>query len=139
MRADLALIGYGNVARRFERMLDEHRDLLERDFNLTCRVVATASRRHGSTAGGAPCADAFEAIAHVGRSDADLRIVCETTTLDVTSGEPAIAHIRAAIAAGCHVVTANKGPIAFAYRELADAAREAHVAFLFEGAVMDGI
>ena len=139
MRADLALIGYGNVAKRFERLLAEQRQCLERDYNLTCRVVATASRRHGSTAGGAPCAGAFEAIAHTGRSDADLRIVFETTTLDVKSGEPAIAHIRAAIDAGCHVVTANKGPIAFAHDDLAACARDAGVSFLFEGAVMDGI
>jgi homoserine dehydrogenase len=139
MRADLALIGYGNVAKRFEQMLDEQRDWLERHFNLTCRVAATASRRHGSRAGEGPCAGAFEAIAHVGRSDADLRIVFETTTLDVKSGEPATAHIRAAIDAGCHVVTANKGPVAFAFHELSTRAQAAGVSFLFEGSVMDGI
>ncbi len=42
-------------------------------------------------------------------------------------------------AVGAHVVTANKGPVAFAYRELADEARARGVSFLFEGAVMDGI
>ena len=51
MRADLALIGYGNVARRFEAMLSEQRDTLQSTYNLTCRVIATASRRHGCTAG----------------------------------------------------------------------------------------
>src|SRR5262249_18159175 len=35
--------------------------------------------------------------------------------------------------------TANKGPVAFAYRALAAEARAAGVSFLFEGAVMDGI
>jgi homoserine dehydrogenase len=63
----------------------------------------------------------------------------ETTTLDVQSGEPAIAHVRAAFAAGAHVITANKGPAAFAYRTLAQEAADAGVSFLFEGAVMDGI
>jgi homoserine dehydrogenase len=139
MRADLALIGYGNVARRFEEMLGEQRDTLASSYNLTCRVVATASRRHGCTAGGTACRDSFEAIAHVGRSDADLKVVVETTTLDIERGEPAIAHVRAAFAAGCHVVTANKGPVAFAHDELAAAATAAGVRFLFEGAVMDGI
>jgi len=36
-------------------------------------------------------------------------------------------------------VTANKGPVAFAYRRLRDRAAAAGVAFLFEGAVMDGV
>lgn len=139
MRADLALIGYGNVARRFEAMLDEQRDALRSTYDLTCRVVATASRRHGSTAGGAPCRDSFEAIAHVARSDAEVRVVVESTTLDIARGEPAISHVRAAIEAGCHVVTANKGPVAFAYHDLAESARAAGVRFLFEGSVMDGI
>ena len=139
MRADLALIGYGNVARRFATMLEEQRETLASTYDLRCRVVATASRRHGCTAGGAPCRDAFEAIAHTGRSDADLKVIVETTTLDVERGEPAISHVRAAIEAGCHVVTANKGPVAFAYQELSDAASAAGVRFLFEGAVMDGV
>ena len=139
MRADLALIGYGNVARRFETMLAEQQASLAATYGLECRIVATASRRHGCTAGGSPCADAFEAIAHAGCSDADLKVVIETTTLEIASGEPAISHVRAAIDAGCHVVTANKGPVAFAYDALERAAREAGVRFLFEGSVMDGI
>ena len=45
-------------------------------------------------------------------------IVVEITTLDPKTGEPALTYIREALAAGKHVVTANKGPIARAYREL---------------------
>jgi homoserine dehydrogenase len=65
--------------------------------------------------------------------------VIETTTLDIARGEPAISHIRAALAGGAHVVTANKGPVAFAYRTLARAADRAGRQFQFEGAVMDGV
>ena len=139
MRADLALIGHGNVARRFESLLQERADRLDREHALTCRVVATATRRQGAFYDGEPCRDAFEVIRRLGHSDADLRVVVETTTLDVTNGEPAIAHVRAGIDVGCHVVTANKGPVAFAYADLRDAAAAAGVRFLFEGAVMDGI
>ena len=138
MRADIALIGYGNVARRFERMLDEHREALAQDHGLSCDVVGTATR-HGCVAGGRPCADAFEVIRYVAASAADLRVVVELTTLDVADGEPAISHIRTALAAGCHVLTANKGPVAFAYDQLRDAAANARVSFLFEGTVMDGV
>jgi homoserine dehydrogenase len=66
-------------------------------------------------------------------------VLVETTTLDIRSGEPAIAHVRAAFRTGTHVVTANKGPVAFAYRELADEAASAGLCFFFEGAVMDGV
>src|SRR6266850_1526223 len=45
-------------------------------------------------------------------------ILVEITTLDPKTGEPAITYIRQALDAGLHVVTANKGPIARAYREL---------------------
>ena len=66
-------------------------------------------------------------------------VVVETTTLDIARGEPAIRHVRAALAGGAHVITANKGPVAFAYRSLARAADRAGRRFLFEGTVMDGI
>ena len=56
----------------------------------------------------------------------------ELTTLNPSTGEPAISHIRAAFARGMHVVTANKGPIAHAYAELRDEAARAGVGFRFE-------
>jgi homoserine dehydrogenase len=66
-------------------------------------------------------------------------VVVETTTLDIHRGEPAIRHVRTALAGGAHVVTANKGPVAFAYHQLARAAARANRHFLFEGTVMDGV
>ncbi|MDQ3418566.1 MAG: homoserine dehydrogenase [Acidobacteriota bacterium] len=139
LQADLALIGFGNVGRRFVELIEERAPRLAADHALTCRVVASATRRGGAVYEGERCADNLEVIRRLGASKADLRIVVETTTLDIKAGEPATSHVRAAIAAGCHVVTANKGPAAFAYAELHDAAARAGVRFLFEGAVLDGI
>ena len=138
-RIDLAIIGFGNVGKRFASLLDERSERLAADYGITCHVAGTASRRHGGVYERAACADAFEVIRRLSLSPAALRIVVETTTLDVKNGEPASSHVRAAIAAGCHVVTANKGPVAFAYGELREAAERAGVRFLFEGAVMDGV
>ncbi|HEY0708798.1 MAG TPA: hypothetical protein VGG33_18465, partial [Polyangia bacterium] len=45
---DLALVGFGNVARRFVRLLEERRDLLRARHDLTCRITASATRRHGA-------------------------------------------------------------------------------------------
>lgn len=166
MRADLALVGFGNVGRRFVQLLDERREFLASALDLTCRVVGIATRRHGTawrstgldvdralrfvatgqplsgvhdSSSGSPPADGLDLIARFSHSDANLRVVVETTTLDITAGQPAIEHVRAAIAAGCHIVTANKGPAAFAYADLRSQAEAAGVSFLFEGAVMDGI
>jgi homoserine dehydrogenase len=65
-------------------------------------------------------------------------VVIELTPLDPLTGEPATGHVRAALAAGRQVVTANKGPIAHAYRELRALARERGVALRFESTVLDG-
>jgi len=65
-------------------------------------------------------------------------VAIELTTLNPSTGEPAISHIRAAFARQMQVVTANKGPIAHAYSALIHEARVAGVEFRFESTVMDG-
>jgi len=162
MRADLALIGFGHVGRRFARLIEERRDWLSLDYDLDCRVVGIATRHHSSVfrmAGvdavacavsvegghplnesGAPLAgDSFDVIRRLSESDAPLKVLVETTTLDINAGQPAIDHVRAALQAGCHAVTANKGPAAFAFEELSALAYDRDASFLFEGAVMDGV
>ena len=54
-------------------------------------------------------------------------------------GQPAVDHIRAALNHGAHAITANKGPIVHAYRELLDLAARKGKRFLFESTVMDGV
>ena len=136
MRADLALVGFGNVGRRFAQLLEQRRDWLALDYDLECRVVGIchAASRQRSTkpaidavAGGhvargwdrpRPRATALRAAADgsldvidaLGGSPRRLKVLVETTTLDIAAGQPAIDHVRAALHAGCHVVTANKGP-----------------------------
>src|SRR5262249_24550897 len=66
-------------------------------------------------------------------------VVVETTTLSIRDGRPAVNHVSTALAGRAHVVTANKGPGAFALKTLAAAARRSDRRFLFESAVMDGV
>jgi homoserine dehydrogenase len=161
MRADLALVGFGNVGRRFVRLIEERRDWLSLDYELECRVVGIATRHHGAVyrQGGVDAVaiavrleaghpmvepeieavDSADVIRRLAQSDAPLKVLIENTPLDIDAGQPAIYHVRTALQAGCHVVTANKGPAAFAYEELIALADDREVAFLFEGAVMDGI
>ncbi len=81
-----------------------------------------------------PRAQSIDEFLDAARAD----IAVELTTLNPTDGEPAISHIRAAFQRGMHVVTANKGPIAHAYADLRDRARQAGLVFRFESSVMDG-
>jgi homoserine dehydrogenase len=83
--------------------------------------------------------DSFDVIRRLAAGNATLKVLIESTTLDITAGQPAIDHVRAALQAGCDVVTANKGPAAFAYEELSAVAADRGRSFLFEGAVMDGV
>jgi len=66
-------------------------------------------------------------------------VLFEATALNVETGQPAIDHIRAALEHGAHAITANKGPIVHAYRELRDLADARGKRFLFESTVMDGV
>jgi len=66
-------------------------------------------------------------------------VLFEATSLNVENGAPAIDHIRAALEQGAHAITANKGPIVHAYRELRDLAATRGLLFLFESTVMDGV
>jgi homoserine dehydrogenase len=158
------LIGFGNVARRFVTLLGETADRL--DF--TWQIAGISTRHHGSVVDVAGV-DVRRAITTVesrqslDRLDAAPRersgidvirqltdaladdaaegrlIVIETTVLDIDRGEPAVSHVRAALEGQAHVVTANKGPAAFAYHELEALAESVDRVFMFEGAVMDGV
>jgi len=160
---ELLLVGFGHVAQRFVTLLEEQRTPLARDYGIAVRVVGIVTRRHGRAfaargldagalarraergepIGRASGAAAAALIPEVARRQPAARqrrlVVVETTTLDIARGQPAIDHVRAALTSGAHVITANKGPAAFAYRALAQTARRAGRRFLFEGAVMDGI
>lgn len=158
MRIALLLAGFGNVARRFVQLLDESREYLANE-RIDPVVVAVATRRHGRAFGLTGIAGArlsqmalessaeearplqflTDALERTRAADFDVRVLVETTTLNIESGEPAMSHVRAALAQGAHVISANKGPVALAYRALAGEAAAAGLCFLFEGAVMDGI
>jgi homoserine dehydrogenase len=66
-------------------------------------------------------------------------VLFEATSLNLENAQPAVDHIRAALGHGAHAITANKGPIVHAYRELRDLAAARGKRFLFESTVMDGV
>ena len=71
------------------------------------------------------------------KSHAD--VLFEASSLDPHTGQPAIDHLKVAMEHGAHAITANKGPIVHAFRELTALAREKNRKFLYEATVMDGV
>lgn len=133
----LALVGYGKVGRAFARLLEQKRSIFP------FRITGIHTLRHGTALDprGLGLEPAFspalpDAEAFLAASRADILI--EVSPLNPQTGEPATSHIRAAFARGVHVVTANKGPVAFAYSALREEARRAGLEFRFEAVTMDG-
>jgi homoserine dehydrogenase len=153
----VALVGFGNVGRRFaERLRGPYARALEAE-GARARVTGIATARHGLAIDprGIDLGRALRTVAkggslgplHRGTRVADVRafiarvpadVLVEVTTLDPKTGQPATSHVRQALDRGMHVVTANKGPVAFALRSLKALARRKKRLFLHEGAVMDG-
>lgn len=134
---NVALIGYGHVGKAFARLLERQR------ARYPFRIVGIHTLRHGTVVdpGGLPLAPAFGP--RMGSVEqflgaAQPEVILEVTSLEPATAEPAISHIRTAFRRGMHVVTANKGPIAHAWRQLRDEAAQAQVMFRFESTVMDG-
>ncbi len=147
------LIGFGNVGQKMAAMLTEEREKYPGLADLELNPIAIFTGRHGGVVdvkgielrkalgqyrenGGFPDAPmpVMQALEML-----DYDVLVELSTLNIAGkGEPALAHVRTALRRGKHVVTANKGPAAFAYAELEALARAKGVRFLFESAVMDG-
>lgn len=150
----LFFIGFGTVGRALLRLLAEKQAFLRETYEVSFPAAAVATRRHGMALdpGGLAPADLLRSDAggRIGERDFDALhlkpllaesgadIMIELTPTNREDGEPAISHIRAALDSRVHAVTANKGPVAFAYRILSGQARKAERRFLFESAVMDG-
>jgi homoserine dehydrogenase len=153
----LVMIGFGNVGQEFARLLLSKREWLLKNKGLDVEVLAIATKTrgslvsdraldlekvlghfkdHGTLNGFGPENTQLTPMEMIGKSDADMMV--ELTTLNIETGQPAIDHIKSAFNMSMDVITANKGPIAYAYKDLKNMARSRGVHFRFEGTVMDG-
>ncbi len=159
---NLCFLGFGNVNRTLVRLLADRAQELHDRYDISYRITGIASRRLGWNAdpkgldptavcgAGAPAREKSEADSNLSGSTtaqnvrewlaaARANVLFEATSLNVKDGQPAVDHIRAAFEHGAHAITANKGPIVHAYRDLRDLAARQGKRFLFESTVMDGI
>ena len=156
---NLCFLGFGNVNRTLVRLLEDRAHELRDRHGIAYSITGIASRHlgwiadaNGIDSGALPdrSSDSTPGSWRTGVSapHSDVRtwlaaaqadVLFEATSLNVNDGQPAVTHIRAALEHGAHAITANKGPIVHAYRELRDLAAKQGKRFLFESTVMDGV
>jgi len=148
---NLCFAGFGNVGRALASLLHKKKDDLRGGYGIAWRITGVASRRLGWLV--EPEGFAVDRLLSGneltgGQSEHGIRdwlkaaqadIFFEMTPLNRKNGEPAISHLRAALEHGAHAISANKGPIVYAYDDLRQLAKTKNRRFLFESTVMDGV
>ncbi len=153
----VAMLGFGNVGKALASiLLDKDKDVRARyGRGIIVTAITTNSRGSLYDPRGIDLKQALAEIETDGKfskdnpsfstmdskkvaAEADYDAILEMTTLNIKTGQPATDHIRAAFTRGKHAVTANKGPLAWHYRELKESAQSYGVDFFFESTVMDG-
>jgi len=130
------------VNRTLVRLLEDRAAELRDRHGISFRITGIASRTLGWIADPSGLTLTPQVLELKGRdfsravTGADSGAALAT---DVKTWLAAADHIRAALDHGAHAITANKGPIVHAYRELRDLAASKGKRFLFESTVMDGV
>lgn len=158
MQVRLAVIGLGNVGKRFLELVIQKHDFIQNRYDLD--LVVTAA---GDTSGGASYFKALDiptildlktsgrgmaAYPVYGRGEmnmvelvraCDADVVVENTLTNLKDGEPGLGTIREALQRKMHVVTANKGPLVLAYQDLFALAKQNGVKILHSATVAGGL
>ena len=142
----IALIGYGNVGKAFAAMLLRKEEYIREAFDAKAIITGICTKCRGvcmrpevidtTSLTDEMFNKELDAFAVIDSGEYDVMI--ELTPINIMTGQPATDHIRRALQLGKHVITANKGPIAWHYRELRDLAKKQGVGFCHEATVMDG-
>ena len=149
---NLCLIGFGNIGRALARLLLAKRTALRDNYSIEWRITGIAARRMGWIADprGLDVEEFLDGVydyrplsssptnVQEWLAAAQADVLFEVSSLNVQTGQPAIAHLQAALEHGAHAITANKGPLVYASRELEALARFHGKRFLYEATVMGG-
>jgi len=153
----LCMIGFGNVGRAFaELLLTKQKELADK-FQIQMRITGIATGSHGRALdqdgidipAAVRLAQQGQDLAALSKSpappaledfiaDSQAGLMLENSPVNYQTGQPAVDHVCAALTAGLHVVSANKGPVVHAYHQLNQLARDNGCRYMFESTVMDG-
>ncbi len=150
-RYNLCILGFGNIGRALVALLLEKREELRTRYQVEWRLTGVATRRLGWLANAEGLDGEALLRGEISEQDVvkdgDVRswlemaqadVLFELSSLNVETGQPAIAHLQAALERGAYAITANKGPVVHAYAELMALAQQHQTRFMHEGAVMAG-
>jgi len=143
----IALIGFGHVGRAFARLLLLKQYLLRERYGLNPVVTAVVTGGHGWARDDRglqlSALLSSESLREQGQAPGigslAANVLIEVSTLNPRSGQPALDHVRQALDAGMHVVTANKGPIAYGLKDLLQHAEQRGRQIRFEATVADDL
>ncbi|HMM20861.1 MAG TPA: homoserine dehydrogenase [Selenomonadales bacterium] len=142
MRLNLCLSGFGNIARHFIRYFSARREAVLARYGLDLRLVTVVGSQGGlhDSAGldtarllalppgssglrqmSGLWSPALASAAGIAASSAD--VLVEATPTDIWTGEPGLAHFRAALEKGMDIVTFTKGPLVKSFGEIKVLAR----------------
>lgn len=153
----ISLVGFGVVGQGLAELLLQKQTHIQQEYNTNLLVVSIATGRSGflynpagldltrllqlvragqSLKAYSDCQHWDSTLAGLQASEAD--VLVEVTGTNLRDAEPGLSHIRAALARGIPVVTANKGPAALASAELFALSAKKQAPLLLESTVMAG-
>ena len=156
-RVGLALIGLGNVGRRFLTLLIDRNDTLREKYGLAFSVHCVVD-----SSGVVVSDDGFDLpslLEHkvrglklrelrefdegltlaVALDSVQCEILLEASPVDLNTGNPGLSNCRIALERGLHLVLANKAPLALAQAELDHLAAETNVGILYSATFCGGL
>ena len=155
----LILIGFGSVGQGFAEILRDKGDDLQREQGFAANIVGVVTASKGSlyraagldiaallaaAAAGSFAAYPEQAGLQRGQSASEMLAagaadaLLELSPTNLETAQPALSYCQQALAAGMHLVLANKGPVALACSELKALARAQNVQLRYEATVMAG-
>lgn len=156
-KLNVALLGFGSLGQAFSRILLDKKEEIEKNYDTSVNVVAITTKTRGNLvdAWGIDLDRVLTNIQETGvipksqetmlqRNALDVAetvgydVLIEMTPLEFANSHIATDHVMTALKRGKHVICANKGPIAWHYKELKELAEKNDCKFLFEAILMDG-
>jgi homoserine dehydrogenase len=156
----LAFIGFGVVGQGFVEIIRDKKEQFKEEFGFDPTVVAVSDLMKGSLydPNGLNIDTLLDVVQSTGRlegypsnpnlirgwdslktiAESNADTIVEVSYTDVKTGQPAIDHCKAAFEHKKNVIMTNKGPVALAYHELSELAKQNGVRWGFEGTVMSG-
>ncbi|MBQ0079880.1 MAG: hypothetical protein KBS66_08335 [Eubacterium sp.] len=154
----VALLGFGSIGTTLSQILLEKKEELREKYDTEIAIVAISTKTRGIIVdawgldleqmleykeSGKMFPPSMQSRIHQTSLDVaekvDYDVLIEMTPLEYANGRTATEHIKAALTRGKDVISINKGPLAWSYKELTELAEQNGCKFMYEAAILDAI